>query len=87
MVEWGSLLRSCPSYPWTVGSNPTLSAIIDNKSLILFYHLRLLLNLSIIRNWNGGKTAAPCGWSVTPICLGVERDKGTGIVNFFMFGI
>ncbi len=26
MVEWGSLLRSCLSNPWTVGSNPTLSA-------------------------------------------------------------
>ena len=27
MVEWGSLLRSCLSYPWTEGSNPSLSAI------------------------------------------------------------
>ncbi len=44
MVEWGSLLRSCLSNPWTVGSNPTLSAsligiflfiineLLDNKS-------------------------------------------------------
>ena len=34
MVEWGSLLRSCLSNPWTVGSNPTLSAIYRCTSIV-----------------------------------------------------